>query len=73
MSGAREFRVKCYRGADRPLGEYLPTWADSAKEAAEQACGEELIENGKPGHLRAVVNTMPPRRHPWTFYTPPLG
>ena len=52
LSGAAEYRVKCYQGANRPLGGYLPTWADGAKEAAEHACGEELTGGGAPAPSR---------------------
>ena len=68
-----EFRVRCYQGADRPLGGYQPIVADSAKEAAEQACGERLVEGGRPAQLRATVHTMPLRGLPWTFYSTGLA
>ena len=62
------FSVRRYRGADNPLDGYEEVEAGSAKEAAEQLCGELLTENGSPMRLRALVHTKPPERLPVTFY-----
>ena len=64
-----EFRVRCYKGANRPLDGYQAIMAASAKEAAERACGERLVESGQPAQFRAEVHTMPARGLPQSFYS----
>ena len=63
-----QFSVRRFRGADNPLDGYEKVEAGSAKEAAEQLCGEPLTENGGPARLRATVHSQPPERFPATFY-----
>lgn len=62
------FSVRRYEGADNPLNGYETIEAESAKEAAERACGEPLTDRGAPMRLRATVHTKPPRGVPFTFY-----
>ncbi len=64
-----EFRVRCYKGGDRPLDGYQAIMADSAKEAAERACCERLVEGGQHAQLRATVHTVPPRGTPRSFFS----
>lgn len=64
-----EFRVRCYKGANCAPGGFQAVMADSAKEAAEQACGERLAESGQPARLRAEVHTMPARGEAQSFYS----
>ena len=64
-----EFRVRCYKGANRPLDGYQEIMADSPKEAAERACGERLVEGGQPARLWAEVHTMPASGEPQSFYS----
>lgn len=50
-----QFFVRRYEGADSPQNEYETVEAESAREAAELACGEPLTECGPNGRLRATV------------------
>ena len=63
-----QFSVRCYKGADNPQDGYQTVEAGSAKEAAEQRCGEPLTERGPAMILRATVHTIPPGRQPVPFY-----
>ena len=63
-----KFSVRCYQGPDRPQNGYVTVEAESAKEAAEKACGEALTDRGPRMRLRATVLTQPPGRLPTPFY-----
>ena len=65
------FSVRRYDGADKPYNAYETVEAESAKEAAEKACGEPLAESGARMRLRATVHTQPPEGVPATFYALP--
>ena len=62
------FSVRRYEGPDQPHNGYETVEAESAKEAAEQVCGEPLTERGHPARLRATVHAKPPGRFPVSFY-----
>ena len=65
------FSVRRYDGPDKPHNGYETVEAESAKEAAEKACGEPLIERGARMRLRATVHTQPPEGVPVAFYALP--
>lgn len=54
-----KFSVRRFDGADNPQNGYETVEADSAKAAAEQVCGESLIESGVNARLRAEVLKQP--------------
>ena len=62
------FLVRRYDGPAQPHNVYETVEAESAKEAAEQVCGEPLTEQERPARLRATVHTKPPGGHPVPFY-----
>ena len=62
------FNVRRYQGADNPQNGYEKVEAESAREAAEQACGEPLTDRGKNADLRATVHTNPPQGRPQVFF-----
>ena len=62
------FQVRRYNGAAEPHNGYDDVEAENPQQAAEQACGEDLTDRGKPGMLRATVHRKPPVGTPFTFY-----
>ena len=62
------YLIRYYEGADNPQSSYDEIEVRSAKEAAEQVCGDLLVESGTPLRLRAMVHTQTPGNVPITFY-----
>jgi hypothetical protein len=64
------YLVRCFNDAHRPESpDYHPVDAEDELSAAIKACGgESLIRAGKPGDLRALVHTNPPKSAPKAFF-----
>ena len=62
------FKVRRYKGPDKPQNGYEAVEAESAQEAAEKACGEPLADLGPASKLRATVHPTPPAGVPLTYY-----
>jgi hypothetical protein len=61
------YKVRLYRGADRPAVHPQDIIADDARQAAEKACGERLALNRRPlEYLRATVRL--PDGQMWAFF-----
>jgi hypothetical protein len=62
------YRVRRYKGADRPEIVFFTIEANDAQSAAEQVCGEPLIRGGHAGKLRATVVSPPPNSRTTAFH-----
>jgi len=67
------YMVRCFNGAHQPESkDYYSLDAKDEVAAAIKACGSEtLINIGKPGDLRALVHTNPPKSSPKAFFRQP--
>ncbi len=65
------YNVRCFHGAKHD-GENRPSIeAETPQAAAEQVCGGQLKEGGKPGELRAVVTAVgAPPGNTFSFFEP---
>jgi hypothetical protein len=64
------YMVRCFNDAHKPESpDYHPVDAEDELAAAMKACGgEPLVSGGKPGNLRALVHTNPPKSAPKAFF-----